>query len=81
MIKIVNVEVDTCSDCPYCHYDGYYDRSRDSGHDCSLGDFRIIDDYEWDNTNNPKRLSLTESGIPIPKICPLPDKNYTEAKV
>ena len=67
--------ITTCFDCPYCRYDPYYDRSVDSGYDCFLAGRRIIDDWDWDNPNNPERLELKMEDIPIPDWCPLREKN------
>ena len=69
--KIIRKEVESCSDCPYCEYDACYDIGRDSGYDCKLIGRRIIDDWEWDNTNNPNCLSKSVEKIPIPDWCPL----------
>lgn len=79
-MKKIETYVKTCSECPYCHYDSDYGRSYDSGYDCTHNDSggRIIDDYSWNNTNNPKRLNLTHKGIPIPSWCPLPDVGRKE---
>lgn len=71
-IKISKI-IATCDGCIYCEYDPYYDCSKDSGYDCKKTNRRIIDDWKWDNTNNPKRLCKTEAGIPIPDWCPLPE--------
>jgi hypothetical protein len=71
-MRMINMTVETCSECPFCHYDSNYSRSYDSGYDCRNGDGgRIIDDWEWDNTNNPKRLNLKHNGISIPDWCKL----------
>ena len=78
-MKMINMTVETCSDCPFCHYDGHYGMSYDSGYDCTNNNGgRIIDDYGWDNTNNPKRLNLTHKGIPIPSWCSLQDVGRKE---
>jgi len=50
--------------------------SYDSGFDCSHDKGgRIIDDWAWDNTNNPNRLNLKRNTIPTPDWCPLEDAN------
>lgn len=73
-MKKINITVNTCSQCPYCQYNPDYGRSYDSGYDCNHENGgRIIDDWSWDNTNNPKRLNLTHKGIPIPDWCLLED--------
>jgi hypothetical protein len=44
--RILNLQINTCSECPYCQYDGSYGRSYDSGWDCEyLG--RLCDDNEF----------------------------------
>ena len=78
-MKKIELYVNTCNDCPYCQYDGNYGISYDSGYDCSHNNGgRIIDDYHWNNTNNPKRLNLTHERIPIPDWCPLQDVGRKE---
>jgi len=67
----IDREISTCFVCPYCQYDPYYDRSVDSGYNCTLAGRRIIDDWDWDNPNNPNRLELKEEWVPIPDWCPL----------
>ena len=71
MRKVIVKEIESCSECPYCEYDAYYDRVRDSGYDCKLVGKRIIDDWDWDNTKNPNRLNKQYEKIPIPEWCPL----------
>ena len=70
----INKLVSICNECIYCEYDPYYDGAGDSGYNCNNINRRIIDDWLWDNTNNPDRLIKTHTGIPTPKWCPLPDK-------
>ena len=80
-MKIIIMEIESCSDCPYCRYDGYYDCSKDSGYDCSAKNKRIIDDWDWDNHNNPNRLKKDfDDGvdIPMPDWCPLQEKETTK---
>ena len=71
-MKILTTQIYSCEVCPFCRYDGYYDRSRDSGYDCKHPDTplgRIVDDWDVNNSNNPN-----PSGWPtIPSNCPLPD--------
>lgn len=73
-MRILNLEVFVCRDCPYCQYDGHYSRSRDSGYDCKHPDSdvgRIVDDQDiedWSTKKNKKGWP------PIPKECPLPIK-------
>ena len=69
-IKIPEQTITSCSVCPYCEFDSYYSMGRDSGYDCKEASKRIIDTYEWDNSNNPKRLCRKMKGIPIPDWCP-----------
>lgn len=54
--------------------------SRDSGYDCKKTNKRIIDSYEYDNSNNPnaqyyydvnKDEFIGDPDIKIPKWCPL----------
>jgi hypothetical protein len=75
MKKFLKIEriVDTCGTCIYMEYDAYYDFVRDSGYFCRKEERRIISDWDWDNTNNPRRLNLSYTDIPIPDWCPLPD--------
>ena len=79
--KVIYKEVSTCDDCPYCEYNPYYSFGTDSGYDCTFGGGRrrIIDDWDWDNLNNPDRLILKYDGIPIPEWCPLPNKEVNNA--
>jgi hypothetical protein len=51
--------------------------SRDSGYDCRKKGKRIIDDWEYNNTNNPNRIVKDYDNyypIPMPDWCPLEDK-------
>ena len=70
MSKQVSVIVMSCQKCPYCRYDGHYDRSTDSGYDCKHdnGIGRIVDDYDANRGDWPA----------IPATCPLPDYEATE---
>lgn len=73
MAKEIHIVVNSCIECPYCKYDGYYDRSHDSGYDCSHPNSpvnRIVDDWDVDNPNNKKPKGWPD----IPEKCPL--KNY-----
>ena len=79
-MKKIGITVSNCSECPYCDYDGYYDCSRDSGYDCTLSDKRIIDDWDWDNQNNPNRLNQKVKLIPIPEWCELKDVEEEQIK-
>jgi hypothetical protein len=76
-MKEIRLYVKNCSECPYCEYDPHYSMSYDSGYDCKLSGSRIIDDWEYNNTNNPNRLSLKTSSIPIPEWCELKDVDET----
>jgi len=81
-MKAINLLIKNCSECPYLDYDSYYSRSRDSGYDCKHDKgSRIIDDWEWSNTNNPKRLNLKMNTISIPDWCPLPNGKIYERKL
>jgi hypothetical protein len=71
--KLIKNNIQNCFDCPYLEHDGHYDKCQDSGHDCKLSGKRIINDWNWDNTNNPKRLNKKMRGIPIPEWCELDD--------
>lgn len=68
MLKVLNLEIDCCDFCPYCHHNGGYGRSYGSGYDChhpeAPVDARIADDHEI------KRHSL----MIIPEWCPLETK-------
>ena len=73
-VKVLYEIIKTCSDCPYCEYNGHYSKSKDSGHDCNLANRRIINDWDWNDKNNPGRLNKRTNGrLPIPDWCPLPD--------
>ncbi len=72
--KKVFLIVNTCSECPYCEYNPDYNMVKDAGYDCKKAGKRIINDWEWNNLNNPNRLNKKFDGIPIPEWCPLPDK-------
>ena len=77
-MKQLNLEISSCSECPYCKYDSYYSMGKDSGYDCSKCHKRIIDDWEWNNTNNPNRIVQdydNSYSIPTPKWCPLKDSD------
>lgn len=61
----------TCENCPFIDYDGNYGRSYDSGYDCNHSNlFRIVDDWEIDNSNNksPKGWPLIPVKCPLPKV-------------
>lgn len=64
------LEIESCSECPYCHYDSYYSCSTDSGYDCEHPDTpqtRIVDDYK-----------VKEFDWKVPKWCPLDDMKTLE---
>ena len=78
MSKQISVVVESCQECPYCRYDSDYGRSYDSGYDCdhperpgdsSRSSKRIVDDWDVNNSNNPKPAGWP----PIPSWCPLSD--------
>lgn len=80
MIKKLNLEIDTCSKCPYRRYNSHYTRSVDSGHDCTKAKMRIIDDYEYSNSYNKNAqyrydpetdTHIGDPNIKIPEWCPL----------
>ena len=78
-MKTLNLEIKSCSGCPYLTYDSYYSMSVDSGYDCRKSHRRIIDDWDYNNSNNPNRLKKNwddDYSIPIPDWCEL--KNKTE---
>ena len=62
-MKILNLEIHNCSECPYLSYDSDYEMSYNSGYDCSKGGFRITDD------NGPNQ-NMSEY---MPDECPLKD--------
>jgi len=63
-MKIIHLEIDTCSECPYCTYDADYDCVKDSGYDCNLSGKRIVDENKYKGKN-----------ILIPDWCELPTKD------
>lgn len=72
MEKKIELIINNCSECPFLRYNSDYGRSFDSGYDCYKAYKRIIDDYEYDNTNNPKNMCKNgDVPIPIPEWCPL----------
>lgn len=77
MKKEIKLVIKNCSQCPYKSYDSHYNRSKDSGYDCSKKHKRIIDDWEYSNSNNPNALCNEKNdwcaSIPMPKWCPLPN--------
>jgi hypothetical protein len=84
MKKSINICIEHCNDCPYINYDGHYDRCKDSGYDCKKSNKRIIDDFEYSNSNNPnaqyyydvdKDKMIGDPNIKIPDWCSLP--NYS----
>ncbi len=70
-MKKLELYLNTCSECPYCQYDGNYGISYDSGYDCNhdKGSGRLVNDNYWDNLNP----EIRQKGIPIPSDCPLQD--------
>lgn len=75
-MKKLELEIKNCSECPYLTYDPHYSMSRDSGHDCKKSHRRIIDDWDYNNSNNPKRMVKDWDNnypIPIPEWCELFD--------
>ena len=72
-MKILKFEIKNCGDCPYCEYDSYYDRSKNSGYDCTKLGERLIEDVGSEVT--PSHL------IEIPSNCPLPDSKINDAKL
>ena len=68
-MKIINLYVNVCDDCPYLNYDPHYSMSTASGYDCEHDKGgRIIDDHQWKNGQK----------IIIPDWCPLPDVGRRE---
>lgn len=83
--RTLNLQIDTCYECPYCKYNGDYGRSYDSGWDCEyLG--RLCDDNEFqryykklDEWNDSQKTLFPiplcekpEYPFNIPDECPLP---------
>ena len=68
-MRQINLIVSSCSECPYCQYDGNYGISYDSGYDCihRNGNGRLVDDHNWDKLD----YETKQKGIPIPDNCPL----------
>ena len=65
--------IEGCDDCPYCQFE-YYDCSP-SRYNCKHPDVKypngwIIDEWDWDNPRNKKRLILKHKKMPIPDWCP-----------
>jgi hypothetical protein len=79
-IKIPEQIIQSCSDCPYCIYDSYYDGPRNSGYECKkANERRIIADWNLSNENNKNRLTKSKDykGIPIPDWCPFRETKFT----
>jgi hypothetical protein len=76
-MKKINLQISNCMECPFCHYDGHYTMSQNSGYDCEhhLSPYpsRIFDD------NNENILTLHTKGIP--DWCPLEDAEEEISKV
>ena len=74
-MKVLNLKIVRCNECPYCQYNGDYGISYDSGYDCCHDDApygrgrRIVDDGEYDNPNTKKRWR--KDPFKIPEWCPL----------
>jgi hypothetical protein len=73
-------DMNSCFDCHFCKRISNHTRSSDSGYDCSYANKRIIDDYEYNEPNNPdaqykysERTKKYEGNmdIEIPSWCPL----------
>lgn len=79
-MKQLEITIKSCCECPYCQYNGDYNRSHDSGYDCvhpeMKGRQRIVDDWDVSNSNNKHPKGWPE----IPKECPLPDVLDTKIK-
>ncbi len=71
------MQINSCDDCPFLQYDSDYGRSYDSGYDCKKAGKRIIDDWEYNNRNNPKAMIVLDEDavIPIPEFCPLQNED------
>ena len=86
---LIDKVISKCTECIYCKYDGYYDRSQDSGFDCNYnhGHKRIADDKEVvsydisiDEYKESKKslfpiLEEPKDPLIIPSRCPLKDNN------
>lgn len=79
-MKKLELKITGCEECPFCHYDYYYDTRHDSGWDCNHPNsehLRIIDEgptggrtsKSIQNMKRVKRILKTQ----VPKWCPLPD--------
>lgn len=75
-MKKIELIVNTCSECPYCEYDGHYGMSYDSGYDCKhdKGSGRLVNDNYWDHLSP----EIRQKGIPIPSDCSLQDVGRKE---
>ena len=77
-MKLLNMEIEDCWDCPFREYNGEYGMGYDSGHDCKHDDTietRIIDDQEIREKEEKcrKQHKKIDFTIKIPKWCPLED--------
>lgn len=85
-MKKLELEIKGCEECPYCHYNCYYNMSQDSGWDCEHSDTkhsRIID--EGPNDISPKGTQANDRikrilKTQVPDWCPLPDIIFNKNK-
>tara|TARA_R110000772_G_scaffold79172_3_gene169497 strand:- start:407 stop:643 length:237 start_codon:yes stop_codon:yes gene_type:complete len=63
-MKLLEIEIHNCSECPYLSYDSDYGMSYNSGYDCSKGGFRIATDHGSEQADMTKYM---------PDECPLKD--------
>lgn len=88
MAKKLELVIQSCEECPYLKYDGYYSMSTDSGYDCNhhKGGKRIVDsgdiakyeracrDYKKSlETLFPQAGPALPDPFTIPEWCPLED--------
>ena len=64
-MRLINITVKNCSECPYHEYDPNYGMSYDSGYDCNHSGQRICTDGFLDRN----KTHLDE--LPIPEWCKL----------
>lgn len=64
-MRLINIIIKNCSECPYQEYDPDYSMNYDSGYDCNLVGKRIADDGYCKRNKTSLKL------MPIPDWCEL----------
>lgn len=77
-MKLLNMKIENCWDCPFREYDADYGRSYAGGHNCihdNAPKTRIIDDFELEEQEEKCRKQHKKiiNDIKIPEWCPLED--------